>query len=211
MRETFTQKFTVTVGMEKPIQDVTDVLAHRLYTLDGISDVTVAIYEAPEKATRLEPSDRDLWFDRQITEFNKLYSLPCPEVPTVGMAPGALDEYLEKVYSIFKDELDEVEAIRVKLRVGAKQTEILTELADWLGDLQVYCASEMRKFGLPNSMILSIIMASNMSKLGEDGKPIHDERGKVMKGPNYWKPEPMIHRALAALIRQHDRAQNPLA
>jgi hypothetical protein len=35
-------------------------------------------------------------------------------------------------------------------------------------------------------------MDSNTSKLGADGKPIYDERGKVMKGPGYWKPEPAI-------------------
>ena len=44
-------------------------------------------------------------------------------------------------------------------------------------------------------------MASNMSKLGEDGKPIYDERGKVMKGPGYWQPEPMIERMIRARIR----------
>jgi predicted HAD superfamily Cof-like phosphohydrolase len=49
---------------------------------------------------------------------------------------------------------------------------------------------------------LGIIMASNMSKLGPDGKPIYDERGKVLKGPNYWKPEPMIKRMILARIRQ---------
>jgi predicted HAD superfamily Cof-like phosphohydrolase len=45
-------------------------------------------------------------------------------------------------------------------------------------------------------------MASNMSKLGPDGKPIYDERGKVMKGPGYWKPEPMLLRYIQAAIRQ---------
>lgn len=40
--------------------------------------------------------------------------------------------------------------------------------------------------------ILDIIMASNFSKLGADGKPIYDDRGKVLKGPGYWKPEPKI-------------------
>jgi len=61
-----------------------------------------------------------------------------------------------------------------------------------LGDIQVYCASEMAKFGLPLDQILGIIMQSNLSKLGADGQPIYDERGKVQKGPGYWKPEPAI-------------------
>jgi hypothetical protein len=39
-------------------------------------------------------------------------------------------------------------------------------------------------------------MESNFSKLGADGQPIYDERGKVMKGPSYWKPEPRIRSLL---------------
>jgi hypothetical protein len=46
-----------------------------------------------------------------------------------------------------------------------------------------------------------------MSKLGVDGQPIYDARGKVMKGPNYWKPEPMIRRAIDAAIRLDKRAK----
>mgnify|MGYP003351314656 CR=1 FL=1 len=40
--------------------------------------------------------------------------------------------------------------------------------------------------------VLDIIMDSNESKLGADGKPIYDANGKFLKGPNYWKPEPKI-------------------
>ena len=47
--------------------------------------------------------------------------------------------------------------------------------------------------------ILDIIMASNFSKLGEDGKPIYDKHGKVLKGPGYWEPEPAIERYLRSL------------
>jgi predicted HAD superfamily Cof-like phosphohydrolase len=93
---------------------------------------------------------------------------------------------------ILLEELDEVHELQVSINRGASEIDILTELADWLGDLQVYCASEMAKFGLDNETVLAIIMESNMSKLGEDGKPIYDDRGKVMKGPKYWKPEPVL-------------------
>ena len=147
-------------------------------------------------------------FDEQIKAFNRMYGLACMDVPGVprlpvygpNMSPRAqLDEYLERIYSIFKEELDEVDAIRDKVRdPKATMLDILTELADWLGDLQVYCASEMTKFGLPVSEVLDIIMDSNMSKLGPDGKPIHDARGKVLKGPDYWKPEPKIQKLLVA-------------
>lgn len=78
-------------------------------------------------------------------------------------------------------------------------------LADLLGDIQVYCASEMAKFGLPLDDVLETIMRSNFSKLGEDGNPIYDERGKVLKGPNYWKPEPAIKELLESYQRKEQK------
>lgn len=195
-----TKRITLTVSLDvsKDIDHLTDTIGNRLYTLDAVEGVTVTEFSERQ----------DTKFDEQIKAFNELYNLPSLDAPDIRMSTFELDEYLEKIYSIFKEELDEVEAIRNKISRGAPKIEILTELADWLGDLQVYCASEMRKFGIPASLVLGIIMASNMSKLGEDNKPIYDERGKVMKGPGYWKPEPMIQRALLALQRQALAAQD---
>lgn len=155
----------------------------------------------------------DSTFDFQdaIKKFNDLYDLPINESPTVIYQSRAhLAARLKELKKILLDEVLEVDDIIAKLdipvgQVGPTPVEVLTDLADWLGDLQVYCASEMRKFGLDNDMVLSIIMASNMSKLGEDGKPII-ENGKVQKGPNYWKPEPLIQRYIQAAIRQADKA-----
>ena len=65
-----------------------------------------------------------------------------------------------------------------------------------LGDIIVYCRSEALKYGIPLEEVLDIIMDSNESKLGADGKPIYDENGKFLKGPNYWKPEPKIREML---------------
>jgi predicted HAD superfamily Cof-like phosphohydrolase len=148
-------------------------------------------------------------FDKQIAEFNKLYGLPAPAVPGIpfvntpeATAKKQLVNRLANFKDILREELDEVDEIIQRIDAGDPPLEILTALADWLGDVQVYCASELAKFGIPNSMVLSIIMASNMSKLGANGKPIYDERGKVVKGPNYWRPEPMLARFIAATIRQ---------
>ena len=77
---------------------------------------------------------------------------------------------------------------------------MLVALADLLGDLTVYCRSEALKFGLPLEDLLEVIMDSNESKLGADGKPIYDVNGKFLKGPNYWKPEPKIKELLQAAI-----------
>lgn len=135
-------------------------------------------------------------FNELIKAFNTMYNLPVPQAPILDTKqfplPIDLIDRLAKFKLILLEELDEVHDLQVSINRGAKEVDILTELADWLGDLQVYCASEMAKFGLDNEIVLGIIMASNMSKLGEDGKPIYDGRGKVMKGPGYWKPEPRI-------------------
>lgn len=152
-------------------------------------------------------------FNDKIKAFNKLYGLPVLDVPGVPFKDAIIDntaqsarkqlhQRLCKLQDILKEEVQEGSEICNMVNAGDEPVDVLTALADWLGDMQVYCASEMAKFGLDNDMVLGIIMASNMSKLGEDGQPIYDERGKVMKGPNYWKPEPQIKRYIQAAWRQ---------
>ena len=82
-----------------------------------------------------------------------------------------------------------------------KKVEIITALSDWLGDIIVYAASEARRSGIPLPQVLEVIMSSNFSKLGADGNPIYDDRGKVMKGPGYWKPEPKISEIIQDQIK----------
>ncbi len=154
----------------------------------------------------------DKTFAGQIREFNRLYNLPVNTSPTIPFTatPEArvteqLIARLKQLHTILIDEVNEVTDIIYNVEAGRPPIEILTELADWLGDLQVYCASEMCKFGIENQVILSIIMASNMSKLSDDGSVIMKD-GKVEKGPNYWKPEPMITQFLNAAIRQASKA-----
>ena len=84
---------------------------------------------------------------------------------------------------------------------GAEPMEVAVAIADLLGDIVVYCRSEALKYGLPLEEVLDVIMDSNESKLGADGKPIYDANGKFLKGPNYWKPEPRIKALLQGLDR----------
>jgi predicted HAD superfamily Cof-like phosphohydrolase len=84
---------------------------------------------------------------------------------------------------------------------------VLAQIADWLGDIQVYCASEMRKFGLDNDATLGIIMASNFSKLDEDGEPIYDSRGKVLKGTNFFPPEPELRELIGRQMLEAAKQQ----
>jgi predicted HAD superfamily Cof-like phosphohydrolase len=135
-------------------------------------------------------------FVQDIVKFNSIYKLENNDKPTL------LDcERIENFTSILKEEVEESSDIIEKYKSmcndrGEMSEEarlaLLTDMSDWLGDLVVYCASEARRWGLPLEKILEIIMQSNFSKLDADGNPIYDERGKVLKGPNYWKPEPKI-------------------
>jgi len=65
----------------------------------------------------------------------------------------------------------------------------LIEAADALGDLDYVVQGSNLVFGFQGPLIFEEIHNSNMSKLGADGQPIWDEMGKVVKGPNYYKPD----------------------
>jgi len=78
----------------------------------------------------------------------------------------------------------------------------LVEVADALGDMMYILCGTILSHGMQNIIeeIFEEIQASNMSKLGADGKPIYREDGKVMKGPNYFKPN------ISAIIDDHLKA-----
>lgn len=138
-------------------------------------------------------------FSEDIVKLNDMYKLPISAIPTLNVGVPTLAR-LEAFRDILTEEINEIIPIIEAVEDGAAPIDVLTALADLLGDIQVFCASEMLKFGLPQDLVLGAIMQSNFSKLGADGKPIYDERGKFLKGPNYWKPEPMIKSILERAI-----------
>jgi predicted HAD superfamily Cof-like phosphohydrolase len=73
----------------------------------------------------------------------------------------------------------------------AVQNNDLTETADALGDMLYILCGTILEHGLQHKIeeVFEEIQRSNMSKLNHDGKPIYREDGKVMKGPNYFKPD----------------------
>jgi predicted HAD superfamily Cof-like phosphohydrolase len=73
----------------------------------------------------------------------------------------------------------------------AVQNNDLTETADALGDMLYILCGTILEHGLQHKIeeVFEEIQRSNMSKLDHDGKPIYREDGKVMKGPNYFKPD----------------------
>lgn len=130
----------------------------------------------------------------RIRTMNRMYELPVQESPSLtGYSQKRLSDFLH----ILGAELDEGYGIRTSMMLGIEdEVTQLTDLADWFADMIVYIYSEATHCGIPLTEVLHIVMDSNESKLGEDGKPIKDERGKFLKGPNYWKPEPKIRELL---------------
>ena len=84
-------------------------------------------------------------------------------------------------YELIREELDE-------LREALKNKDIL-EVADALTDILYVTYGAGHAFGIDLDKCFEEVQQSNMSKLDEKGKPIYNERGKVMKGPNYFKPD----------------------
>lgn len=135
-------------------------------------------------------------FAQRIAAMNAMYKLPAHDRPTL---PQDVADRLVKFKATLMDEVHEIDEIVQLARDGAEPMALAVAIADLLGDIIVYCRSEALKYGLPLEDVLDVIMDSNESKLGADGKPIYDANGKFLKGPNYWKPEPRIQALLERL------------
>ena len=96
--------------------------------------------------------------------------------------PGLSTEKINKLrVSLISEELEEFkEAIKNK---------DLKEVADALTDILYVTYGAGHAFGINLDNCFDEVQQSNMSKLGDDGKPIYNDKGKVMKGPNYFKPD----------------------
>ena len=128
-------------------------------------------------------------FAQRIAAMNAMYKLPAHQHPSV---PPEVADRLVKFKATLLDEVHEIDEIVQLSKNGGAALDVAVAIADLLGDITVYCRSEALKYGLPLEEVLDIIMDSNESKLGADGKPIYDANGKFLKGPDYWKPEPRI-------------------
>ena len=84
-------------------------------------------------------------------------------------------------YELIKEELEELhEAIK---------SNDMKEVADALSDILYVTYGAGHSFGIDLDKCFDEVQKSNMSKLGSDGKPIYNEKGKVVKGPTYFKPD----------------------
>ena len=84
-------------------------------------------------------------------------------------------------YELIKEELSELKE--------AIDNKDIKEVADALTDILYVTYGAGHAFGIDLDKCFEEVQNSNMSKLGSDGKPIYNDKGKVMKGPNYFKPD----------------------
>ena len=84
-------------------------------------------------------------------------------------------------YDLIREELDELKE--------AMDKKDIKEVADALTDILYVTYGAGHAFGINLDKCFEEVQNSNMSKLGLDGKPIYNDKGKVMKGPNYFKPD----------------------
>ena len=84
-------------------------------------------------------------------------------------------------FDLIQEELNELEE--------AMKTKNLKEIADALTDILYVTYGAGYAYGINWDKCFKEVQRANMSKLGKDGKPIYNEKGKVMKGPNYLPPD----------------------
>lgn len=113
-----------------------------------------------------------------VKEFHIAFGLGVSEVKKGDL--GEQNNLLR--YNLMKEENEEY--------LEAVQNNDEIEIADALGDMLYILCGTILEHGLHHKIedVFNEIQRSNMSKLGEDGKPIYREDGKVLKGPNYFKP-----------------------
>ena len=114
-----------------------------------------------------------------VKEFHTAFVIGHSEIPRADL--GESKNILR--YNLMKEENEEY--------LEAVQNNDLVEIADALGDMMYILCGTIIEHGLQHKIeaVFDEIQRSNMSKLGKNGKPIYREDGKVMKGPNYFKPD----------------------
>lgn len=113
-----------------------------------------------------------------VTLFHDTYGLDRKDSPTAQLPKK---KNLLR-YSLMREENEEY--------LEAANAGDLVEVADALGDMLYILCGTIIEHGMQDKIeeVFNEIQRSNMSKLGKDGKPIYREDGKVLKGPNYFKP-----------------------
>ena len=114
-------------------------------------------------------------FER-VKKFMQTFS---QEVRTEASFPS--EKIINLRFDLIREELSELK--------DAIEKKDIREVADALTDILYVTYGAGHAFGINLDKCFEEVQNSNMSKLGPDGKPIYNEHGKVMKGPNYFKPD----------------------
>ena len=116
-----------------------------------------------------------------MTNFNKVGTFMKTFGQEVKNKPSFSTDKINKLrLDLIKEELDELKE--------AVYNKDLLEVADALTDILYVTYGAGHAFGINLDQCFEEVQNSNMSKLDENGKPIYNDAGKVMKGPNYFKP-----------------------
>ena len=117
-----------------------------------------------------------------MSNFNKVGTFMKTFGQEVKTKPSFSSDKINKLrIDLIKEELEE-------LQEAMKNNDLL-EVADALTDILYVTYGAGHAFGIDLDKCFDEVQNSNMSKLGENGEPIYNEFGKVMKGPNYFKPD----------------------
>lgn len=116
---------------------------------------------------------------KAVQDFHEAFGLGIERSPIARLS----DQKLKLRFDLMAEENEEY--------LEAAQSDDLVEVADALGDMLYILCGTILEHGMQYKIeeVFDEIQRSNMSKLGIDGKPIYREDGKVMKGPNYFKPK----------------------
>ena len=114
-----------------------------------------------------------------VKAFHTAFKIGHRETPKASLG---IDKNMLR-YKLMREENEEY--------LEAANDDDLVEVADALGDMLYILCGTIIEHGLQHKIeeVFDEIQRSNMSKLGEDGEPIYREDGKVLKGPNYFKPK----------------------
>ena len=117
-----------------------------------------------------------------MTNFEKVKTFMQTFGQEVKLKPSFSTEKINDLrYSLIQEELDELKQ--------AIENKDLLEVADALTDILYVTYGAGHAFGIDLDSCFEEVQNSNMSKLGNNGKPIYNDVGKVMKGPNFFKPD----------------------
>lgn len=114
-----------------------------------------------------------------VEQFHEAFGLDYTDRPTIAIS----EEIVKLRFNLMAEENQEY--------LEAAQAGDMIEVADALGDMLYILCGTLITHGMQHKIdaVFHAIQQSNMSKLGADGKPIYREDGKVLKGPDYFKPD----------------------